>query len=78
LVEGITLELILELKVTVSLVASPKVTFPLKVEMFVTVRDPVVVTPLTLNVEVVAILVTFKSLVVTIPVKFPFLAKSSS
>ena len=37
-VDGRTLELILELNVTVSVLASPKVTFPLNVEIPETVR----------------------------------------
>ena len=44
----------------------------------VTIRFLVVVRPVTPNVAMVAIPVTFKSFVDVIPVKYPFLAKSSS
>ena len=39
-VDGKTLELILELNVTVSVVSSPKVTFPLNIEVLETVMFP--------------------------------------
>ena len=51
---------------------------PSNVPTPITLRFLVVVNPETPNVAIVAIPVTFKSFVEVIPVKYPFLAKSSS